>query len=68
MLTQQAQNNASAQQNVNQTATTALSNATGVNLEQQAADVLRYQQAYQAMAQVISISNQMFTSLIQAVG
>ena len=68
VLTQQAQNNASAQQNVNQTATTALSNATGVNLDQQAADVLRYQQAYQAMAQVISISNQMFTSLIQAVG
>ena len=68
VLTQQAQNNAAAQQNVNQTSTTALSNATGVNLDQQAADVLRYQQAYQAMAQVISISNQMFTSLIQAVG
>ena len=68
VLTQQAQNNASAQQSVNQTATTARSNATGVNLDQQAADVLRYQQAYQAMAQVISISNQMFTSLIQAVG
>ena len=30
--------------------------------------LLRYQQAYQAMAQVISMSNQMFTSLIQAVG
>ncbi len=68
VLTQAAQNNASAQQSVNQAATTARSNATGVNLDQQAADVLRYQQAYQAMAQVISISNQMFTSLIQAVG
>ncbi len=68
VITQAAQNNASAQQSVNQAATTARSNATGVNLDQQASDVLRYQQAYQAMAQVISISNQMFTSLIQAVG
>ena len=68
VLTQQAQNNASAQQAVNQEATTARSNATGVNLDQQAANMLRYQQAYQAMAQVISMSNQMFTSLIQAVG
>ena len=68
VLTQQAQNNASAQKTVNQESTTARSNATGVNLDQQAADMLRYQQAYQAMAQVISMSNQMFTSLIQAVG
>ena len=68
VLTQQAQNNASAQQSVNQAATTARSNATGVNLDQQAADMLRYQQAYQAMAQVISMSSKMFDSLIQAVG
>jgi len=68
VLTQQAQNNAAAQKAVNQEATTARSNATGVNLDQQAADMLRYQQAYQAMAQVISMSNKMFTSLIQAVG
>ena len=68
VVTQAAQNNASVQKTVNQEATTARSNATGVNLDQQAADLLRYQQAYQAMAQVISMSNQMFTSLIQAVG
>ena len=68
VLTQSAQNNASVQKTVNQEATTARSNATGVNLDQQAADLLRYQQAYQAMAQVISMSNTMFTSLIQAVG
>ncbi len=68
VLTQAAQNNASVQKTVNQEASTARSNATGVNLDQQAADLLRYQQAYQAMAQVISMSNQMFTSLIQAVG
>ena len=68
VLTQQAQNNASAQKTVNQDATTALSNADGVNLDQQAANVLSYQQAYQAMAQIITASHQMFDSLIQAMG
>ncbi len=68
VLTQQAQNNASAQQTVNQAATTALSNADGVNLDQEAANVLSYQQAYQAMAQIISASHQMFDSLITAMG
>jgi len=68
VLTQQAQNNASAQQTVNQDATTALSNADGVNLDQQAANTLNYQQAYQAMAQIITASDQMFNSLIQAMG
>jgi len=68
VLTQQAQSNASAQQTVNQDATTALSNADGVNLDQQAANVLQYQQAYQAMAQIITASHQMFDSLIQAMG
>ncbi|MHB1826498.1 MAG: flagellar hook-associated protein FlgK [Steroidobacteraceae bacterium] len=68
VLTQQAQNNASAQHTVNQDATTALSNADGVNLDQQAANVLQYQQAYQAMAQIITASHQMFDSLIQAMG
>ena len=68
VLTQQAQNNASAQKTVNQDATTALNNADGVNLDQQAANVLSYQQAYQAMAQIITASHQMFDSLIQAMG
>jgi flagellar hook-associated protein 1 len=67
VITQQAQNNASAQQTVNQNATTALNNASGVNLDQEAATMLQYQQAYQAMAQVIQASGQMFTSLITAI-
>ncbi|HJS90875.1 MAG TPA: flagellar hook-associated protein FlgK [Steroidobacteraceae bacterium] len=67
VVTQQAQSNATAQQTVNQNATTALNNASGVNLDQEAANMLRFQQAYQAMAQVIQASNQMFTSLISAV-
>lgn len=67
VVTQQAQNNATAQQTVNQQATTALNNASGVNLDKEAATMLQYQQAYQAMAQVISASGQMFTSLISAI-
>jgi flagellar hook-associated protein 1 FlgK len=68
VITQQAQNNATTQQTVNQNATTALSNVSGVNLDQEAAQMLQYQQAYQAMAQVITASGQMFTSLINAIG
>jgi flagellar hook-associated protein 1 FlgK len=67
VMTQQAQNNATAQQTVNQSATTALNNSSGVNLDQEAASMLRFQQAYQAMAQVIQASGQMFTSLITAI-
>ena len=68
VLTQAAQNNAAAQKTVNQEATTAQSNATGVNLDQEAANMLRFQQAYQAMAQAISTSNKVFNSLLTAVG
>jgi flagellar hook-associated protein 1 FlgK len=67
VVTQQAQNNAAAQKTVNQETTTARNNASGVNLDQEAANMLRFQQAYQAMAQVISTSKQMFSSLISAV-
>ncbi len=67
VTTQQAQSNATAQQSVNQDATTALSNVSGVNLDAEAAQMLQYQQAYQAMAQVITASGQMFTSLMTAI-
>ena len=67
VLTQQAQANASAQQSVNQDATTERSNLSGVNLDAQAAKMLQYQQAYQAMAQVIQASGTMFNSLMTAI-
>jgi flagellar hook-associated protein 1 FlgK len=67
VLTQQAQANASAQQAVNQDAVTARNNVSGVNLDEEAANMVRYQQAYQAMAQTIQASNQMFKSLITAI-
>jgi flagellar hook-associated protein 1 len=65
-LTQQAQSNASAQQSVNQSATDSLKNATGVNLDQEAALMVQYEQAYQACAQMIQASGTMFNSLMTA--
>jgi len=39
----------------------------GVNLDEEAANMLRYQQAYAAAAQIIAVSGQMFDTLINAV-
>jgi flagellar hook-associated protein 1 FlgK len=67
VLTQQAQANASAQQSVNQSATDTRNNLSGVNLDEEAAKMLQYQQAYQACAQMIQASNTIFNSLISAI-
>jgi flagellar hook-associated protein 1 FlgK len=67
VVTQQAQANASAQQTVNQSAVDARSNVSGVNLDEEAADLLQYQQAYQACAQMIQTSGTVFNSLITAI-
>ena len=42
------------------------SSVVGVNLDEEAADLLRYQQAYQAAAQVISAVQTLFDTLIQS--
>ncbi|QGU32994.1 flagellar hook-associated protein FlgK [Thermochromatium tepidum] len=39
----------------------------GVNLDEEAANMLRFQQAYQAAAQIIATSNTMFDTLLNAV-
>jgi flagellar hook-associated protein 1 FlgK len=39
----------------------------GVNLDEEAANLLRFQQAYQASSQIISIANTIFDTLLQAV-
>ena len=39
----------------------------GVNLDEEAADLLRYQQAYQAAAQVVSVASTLFDTLLNAV-
>jgi flagellar hook-associated protein 1 FlgK len=38
----------------------------GVNLDEEATNLVRYQQAYQAAAQVISVANDIFDTLLQA--
>jgi len=40
--------------------------AVGVNLDEEAANLIRFQQAYQAAAQVIQMSQRLFDTLIQA--
>ena len=39
----------------------------GVNLDEEAANLIKYQQAYQAAAKIIQVDQQMFDSLLQAV-
>jgi len=67
VMTQQAQSNASAQKAVNQSATQTRSNLSGVNLDEEAAKMVQYQQAYQACAQLIQTSSTMFNSLLSAI-
>ena len=67
LLTQQAQTSASAQQTVQTSASDALSSLSGVNLDQEAANLVAYQQAYEACAQMVQASNTMFNSLITAI-
>ena len=46
---------------------TARNNLSGVNLDEEAAKMLQFQQAYQACAQMIQTSGTMFDSLITAI-
>jgi flagellar hook-associated protein 1 FlgK len=48
-------------------ATSAVQTVGGVNLDEEAANLLRFQQAYQAAARVIAVANQLFDSLLAAV-
>ena len=65
--TQQARSNAEIQANLLSQAESAKSEVSGVNLDEEAANLVRFQQAYQAAAQVISVANSLFDSLINAV-
>ena len=43
-----------------------MQSVSGVNLDEEAANMLQYQQAYQAAAQVISVANTLFDTLLQS--
>ena len=62
--TNQAQVSQAAQQSLFQSAQLARDNYSGVNLDEEAANLIRYQQAYQAAAQVIAVADTLFQTLL----
>lgn len=62
-----AQNNLSASTALLQQAQNQQASISGVNLDEEAANMLKFQQAYQAAAQVISIGSSLFNTLLSAV-
>lgn len=65
--TRQAEINQAAQQTLLDEATRTREAASGVNLDEEAADLMRFQQSYQASAQVVATANLLFDTLLQAV-
>ncbi|MCY1184936.1 flagellar hook-associated protein FlgK [compost metagenome] len=57
-----------AQQVINANAQAGRDAVSGVNLDEEAADMLRLQQAYQAASQLISTADTMFQTILRAVG
>ncbi len=57
----------SAQKALNSQAVEARANFAGVNLDEEAANLIKFQNAYQASSQVIAISRSLFDSLLAAV-
>lgn len=57
-----------AQQVINDNAKASRDSVSGVNLDEEAADMLRLQQAYQAASQLISTADTMFQTILKAVG
>jgi flagellar hook-associated protein 1 FlgK len=67
LQTSQAQDGAAAQQSAMTSAQSAQQSVSGVNLDEEAANLLRFQQAYQAAAQVIKVADTLFQTLIQSI-
>ena len=66
-LTQQAEVNLTAQSLLLDQAVEARDSVSGVNLDEEAANLLRLQQSFEANARVIAIANEIFDSLLAAV-
>jgi flagellar hook-associated protein 1 FlgK len=64
--TNQAKVTADAQKVVADEAQGALQAVSGVNLDEEAANLIRYQQAYMAIAQMIRVADTIFQSVLQA--
>jgi flagellar hook-associated protein 1 FlgK len=64
--TRQAETGAATEAVLLDQAVGARESVSGVNLDEEAADLIRFQQAYQAAAQMISIADQLFQTLLNA--
>jgi len=64
--TRQAEVNRQSQSMLLDQATSRRDSVSGVNLDEEAANLMRFQQAYQAAAQAISVSNTIFETMISA--
>ena len=62
--TRQVEVTGEAQQSLADQATAALQSLSGVNLDEEAANLLRYQQAYQASAKVLAIAGKLFEEIL----
>jgi flagellar hook-associated protein 1 FlgK len=62
-----AELNLAAQESLLERTQNAMQEVSGVNLDEEAAKLIQYQQAYQASAQIISVANTLFDTLIDAV-
>jgi flagellar hook-associated protein 1 FlgK len=56
-----------AQTAINTQASNAVQSVSGVNLDEEAANLLKWQNAYQAAAQALTIGESLFTTLIDSV-
>jgi flagellar hook-associated protein 1 FlgK len=65
--TRQAEINADAQQRLLEQSQADRESVSGVNLDEEAANLMQFQQAYQAAAQVIAVADSMFEILMNAV-
>jgi len=64
-IARQAAISQSALQVVYEQAVTSRDQISGVSLDQEAADLVRYQQAYQASAKILQVASQLFDSVLQ---
>jgi flagellar hook-associated protein 1 len=65
--TRKAEMTSAAQEKLHSDAVATRESISGVNLDEEAANLLRFQQAYQAAAQVIATADSLFQSLLDAV-
>jgi flagellar hook-associated protein 1 FlgK len=66
-IASQAQYAQGAQSAIDTQLTSQRNSVSGVNLDEEASDMVRFQQAYQAAAQIIQVANETFQSILSAV-